>query len=75
MYHFREKHSLSDSSGEITGNGIPISYDLVPANTDERVAAEGVLEMIQHSEIYADKGFISADWQATIARRTGKTRR
>ena len=54
-----------------TWNGIPIAYDLVPANTDERVAAEGVLEMIHSSEIYADKGFISADWQATIAQRTG----
>lgn len=54
-----------------TWNGIPISYDIVPANTDERIAAEGVLETIQHSHIYADKGFISADWQQAIARRTG----
>lgn len=54
-----------------TWNGIPIAYDLVPANTDERVAAVGVLEMVQHSDIYADKGFISADWQASINHRTG----
>ncbi|WP_235018942.1 IS982 family transposase [Tolypothrix sp. NIES-4075] len=54
-----------------TWNGIPIAYDLVPANTDERVAAEGVLEMVQHSDIYADKGFISAHWQAAMAHHTG----
>jgi Transposase DDE domain len=54
-----------------TWNGIPISDDIVPANTDERIAAEGVLETIRHNHIYADKGFISADWQQAIARRTG----
>lgn len=54
-----------------TWNGIPIAYDLVPANTDERVAAESVLEAVQYSHIYADKGFISASWQTTISRRTG----
>ncbi|MBH8566886.1 IS982 family transposase, partial [Nostoc sp. CENA67] len=47
-----------------TWNGIPIAYDLVPANTDERIAANGVLSTVRHSDIYADKGFISADWQA-----------
>ncbi|MEH1776460.1 MAG: IS982 family transposase [Nostoc sp.] len=54
-----------------TWNGIPIAYDIVPANTDERIAAESVLEMVSCSDIYADKGFISADWQAAIAHRTG----
>ena len=49
-----------------TLNGIPISYDIVPANTDERVAAKCVLETVRHSNIYADKGFISADWQAAM---------
>ena len=43
----------------------------MPANTDERIAAESVLEMVSSSDIYADKGFISADWQAAIAHRTG----
>ena len=47
-----------------TWNGIPIAYDIVPANTDERIASEGVLEMVSSSYIYAYKGFISADWQA-----------
>ncbi|WP_193198826.1 transposase [Nostoc sp. MG11] len=54
-----------------TWNGIPIAYDIVPANTDETIAAESVLETVQSRNIYADKGFISADWQATITRRTG----
>lgn len=30
-----------------TWNSIPIAYDIVPANTDERIAAEGVLEMVR----------------------------
>ncbi|WP_225896612.1 transposase [Amazonocrinis nigriterrae] len=51
-----------------TWNGIPIAYDLVPANTDERIAANGVLSTVRHSDIYADKGFISADWQAASER-------
>ncbi|MFN6568479.1 transposase [Dendronalium sp. ChiSLP03b] len=50
-----------------TWNGIPISYDIVPANTDERIAAEGVLETVKYSDIYADKGFISADWQLAMS--------
>lgn len=54
-----------------TWNGIPISYDIVPTNTGERIAAEGVLVTVQYSDIYADKGFISADWQLAIAHRTG----
>ncbi|WP_196520781.1 transposase [Nostoc sp. WHI] len=49
-----------------TWNGIPISYDIVPANTDERIAADSVLETVRYSDIYADKGFISADWQQAM---------
>ncbi|WP_414756756.1 IS982 family transposase [Anabaena sp. CCY 9910] len=54
-----------------TWDGLPIAYDIVPANTDERIAAEGVLTTVQSSHVYADKGFISADWQAAIAVCTG----
>jgi hypothetical protein len=39
-----------------TWNGIPIAYDIVPANTDERIAADGVLEMVSASDIYASLG-------------------
>lgn len=54
-----------------TWTGIPIAYDLVPANTDERVAVESVLEAVRGSTIYGDKGFIDSDWQAQLQRRTG----
>lgn len=51
--------------------GVPLVYDLVPANTDERVAAEAVLVSIRGCDILTDKGFIGDDWQADIARATG----
>ena len=54
-----------------TWQGVPIAYDLVPANTDERAASVGVLQFVSGCDIYADKGFISASWQEDLARRTG----
>ena len=54
-----------------TLEGIPIAYDLVPANTDERHAVEGVLEVVNGCEIYGDQGFIGQQWQAEIANSTG----
>jgi hypothetical protein len=53
-----------------TFEGIPVVYDLVPANTDERLAAESVLYWLRGCRVFADKGFIGADWQAKIFRRT-----
>ena len=53
-----------------TLDGIPIVYELVPANTDERLAAESVLYTLQDCHIYADKGFIREDWQERIYRHT-----
>jgi len=50
--------------------GIPVAYELVPANTDERLAAESVLYALRGCRIYADKGFIGEDWQARIFRHT-----
>ena len=47
-----------------TLDGIPVVYDLVPANSDERVAADAVLSHIWNSDIFADKGFIGEEWQA-----------
>ncbi len=46
-----------------TLDGIPVVYELVPANTDERVAAEEVLDWVYNCDIFGDKGFISEDWQ------------
>jgi hypothetical protein len=54
-----------------TCDGLPIVYDLVPANTDERLAAESVLYRVTDCDIIADKGFIGTDWQVTIAHETG----
>ena len=53
-----------------TLEGIPVVYELVPANTDERLAAESVLYALRGCRIYADKGFIGEDWQERIFRHT-----
>ena len=48
-----------------TLDGIPCAYELVPAHTDERVAAEEVLATLPPDvDIWGDKGFIGVDWQA-----------
>lgn len=54
-----------------TLKGLPIAYELVSANTDERKAVEGVLITVRHCDIYGDKGFVGQDWQEKIARLTG----
>ena len=54
-----------------TLDGIPIAYELVPANTDERVAANEVLGSVNNSDIYGDKGFIGQDWQEEQRRLDG----
>jgi len=53
-----------------TLEGIPIVYELVPANTDERLAAESILYTLRGCSIYADKGFIGEKWQEKIFRHT-----
>lgn len=54
-----------------TLKGLPIAYDLVSANTDERQAVEGVLHLVRNSDIYGDKGFIGQDWQEEVTNSTG----
>jgi hypothetical protein len=49
-----------------TLHGIPMVYDLVPANTDERVAAESVIDYFTFCDIFADKGFLGLKWQTCI---------
>lgn len=51
--------------------GLPVAYDLVPANVDERLAVEGVLSAVRGGDIYGDKGFIGEDWQASVQDSTG----
>jgi len=52
-----------------TLDGIPYSFELVPANTDERDAADEILdELPSDSNVWSDKGFIDQEWQAQWAR-------
>ncbi len=53
-----------------TLDGIPIVYDLVPANTDERQAAGSILPCLNGVDIIGDKGFLGEDWQAEIYEQT-----
>jgi hypothetical protein len=46
-----------------TLEGVPVAFELVPANTDERPAAEEVLDVVRNSDVFADKGFIGDAWQ------------
>lgn len=54
-----------------TLDGLPLVFDLVPASTDEREAAETVLDRVHDADIFADKGFIGDAWQADVRARTG----
>ena len=48
-----------------TLEGLPYSFELVPANTDERDAADEILDTLSGgSNVWSDKGFIGDDWQA-----------
>ena len=49
-----------------TLSGVPIIYDLVPANTDERAAAENVLGYFSFCDFFGDKGFLGFDWQTEV---------
>ncbi|MBS1250810.1 MAG: hypothetical protein MAG431_02406 [Chloroflexi bacterium] len=54
-----------------TLEGIPLVYDLVSANTDERLAAESIIDYIKNNDIFADKGFIGKEWQKQKEEQTG----
>lgn len=48
-----------------TLNGLPYTFELVPASTDERVAADEILDRLPAEvDVWSDKGFIGAEWQA-----------
>jgi hypothetical protein len=49
-----------------TLNGIPMVYDLVPANSDERLAAEAIIDYFAFCDFFADKGFLGLKWQTRI---------
>src|SRR5260221_1354856 len=54
-----------------TLDGLPVLYDLVPANLDERQAAQVLTQQVRDCDIFGDKGFISDDWQAEVLLQTG----
>ncbi len=49
-----------------TLDGIPLLYDLVPANWEERDAADVLLQRVQNCDIFGDKGFLGQAWQAEV---------
>jgi len=51
--------------------GLPVVYDLAPADVDERAAAETVLDHLSQSLVIGDKGFIGEEWQAQMLEQTG----
>jgi len=51
--------------------GVPVVYDLVSANTDEREAAEVVLQRVKDCDIFGDKGFLGDEWQVAVRQQTG----
>ena len=56
----------------VTADGIPIAFELVPANTDERDAAEEVLPAANPGSIaLGDKGFIDEERQEDWKERYG----
>jgi hypothetical protein len=54
-----------------TPNGLPVVCELVPANLDEREAAEAVLFDLHNCDLFGDKGFIGDEWQDHIRHLTG----
>jgi hypothetical protein len=53
-----------------TFNGIPMAYDLVPDNTDERKATEAVIDYFSFCDSFADKGLLGFKWQTQIFNQT-----
>lgn len=56
-----------------TLDGIPVVYDLVAANTDERQAMETVIDRIRDTHLIGDKGFLGVEWQMQMQQQTGNT--
>lgn len=54
-----------------TLDGLPVRYDLVPADTDERAAVEGILYQVSECDVFGDKGFLGVEWQERVRRETG----
>jgi hypothetical protein len=52
-----------------TLDGTPYAFELVPTNTDERDAADDVLDTLPPaSHVWSDKGFLGEEWPADWSR-------
>jgi hypothetical protein len=56
-----------------TLEGLPVIYDLVSANSEERTAAEAVIDRLTQADLIGDKGFLGIEWQAQMLQQTGNT--
>lgn len=54
-----------------TLEGLPVLYDLVPANLDEREAAQAVIHRVRGCDIFGDKGFIGHEWHLELRTQSG----
>jgi Transposase DDE domain len=54
-----------------TFSGLPVLFEMVAANTDEREAAEEVLCSLRACDIFGDKGFIGVEWRQEVKEQTG----
>lgn len=54
-----------------TRDGLAVVSELVPANTDEREAADEILVVLWNCYVLTDKGFIDEEWQAGLETATG----
>lgn len=54
-----------------TLSGLPVIFEMVAADTDERKAAEEVLCSLRSCDILGDKGFIGQQWQHQVKEQTG----
>ena len=52
-------------------SGLPVTFGLVAANTDERAASAEVLSSLRTCDIFGDKGFIGEEWQQGIKQQSG----
>jgi hypothetical protein len=49
-----------------TLDGLPLLYDLVPANWEERDAADVLLQRVRDCDVFGDRGFLGHEWQASV---------
>jgi hypothetical protein len=54
-----------------TFDGLPVLFEMVAANTEERDAAFEVLSYLRSCDIFGNKGFIGTQWQQEVKEQSG----